>query len=75
MLRRILFLGTLAVGFSAIAQDMNYTSQVLDKLTSADFAGRGYVADGHLKAAAYIAGEFEKAGLKNSRKHTFKISL
>lgn len=72
MLRRILFLGTLAVGFSAIAQDMNYTSQVLDKLTSADFAGRGYVADGHLKAATYIAGEFEKAGLKKFEKTYFQ---
>ncbi len=72
MFKRVLFLGALVSVFSASAQDMNYTSQVLDKLTSAEFAGRGYVEDGHLKAANYIAGEFEKVGLKKFEKTYFQ---
>ncbi len=72
MFKKILFLGALTTAFSAYAQDMNYTSQVLDKLTSADFAGRGYVEDGHLKAATYIAAEFEKVGLKKFEKTYFQ---
>ena len=72
MFKKILFLGALTTAFSAYAQDMNYTSQVLDKLTSAEFAGRGYVADGHLKAATYIAAEFEMAGLKKFEKTYFQ---
>lgn len=72
MFKRVLFLGALVSVFSASAQDMNYTSQVLDKLTSAEFAGRGYVEDGHFKAANYIAGEFEKVGLKKFEKTYFQ---
>jgi len=72
MFKRVLFLGALVSVFSASAQDMNYTSQVLDKLTSAELAGRGYVEEGHLKAANYIAGEFEKVGLKKFEKTYFQ---
>jgi aminopeptidase YwaD len=72
MFKKLLFVGALASVFSANGQDMNYTSQVLDKLTSVELAGRGYVEDGHLKAATYIAGEFEKAGLKKFEKTYFQ---
>jgi aminopeptidase YwaD len=72
MFKKLLFVGAVASVFSAKAQDMNYTSQVLDKLTSVELAGRGYVEDGHLKAATYIAGEFEKAGLKKFEKTYFQ---
>lgn len=47
----------------AQAQVISYARSVVDTLTSAEMAGRGYVADGHLKAATYIAGEFQQMGL------------
>jgi aminopeptidase YwaD len=72
MFKKLLFIGAVASVFSADAQDMNYTSQVLDKLTSVELAGRGYVEEGHLKAATYIASEFEKAGLKKFEKTYFQ---
>lgn len=37
-------------------------------LTSEEFAGRGYVNDGHLKAAEFIAGRMEEAGLTPIKK-------
>ncbi|MFZ9846647.1 MAG: M28 family metallopeptidase [Flavobacteriales bacterium] len=72
MFKKLLFAGALASVFSAKSQDMTYTSQVLDKLTSVELAGRGYVENGHLKAATYIASEFEKAGLKKFEKTYFQ---
>ena len=38
--------------------------QELDSLCSYTFAGRGYVHEGHLKAANYIGGRFKEIGLK-----------
>src|ERR1700739_3097331 len=42
------------------AQDSLYARQVIKKLTSKEFFGRGYVNDGLDKAAKYIAGELKK---------------
>ncbi|MFM7021808.1 MAG: M28 family metallopeptidase [Flavobacteriales bacterium] len=67
----------LFASFFCRAQDSTYTSSVIEKLTSPEFAGRGYVDSGHIKAANFIAGEFEKAGLQkfnNSWFQTFKLS-
>lgn len=41
-------------------QDIDYARKVMRKLTSKHFRGRGYVKNGDAKAAAYIAGQFEK---------------
>lgn len=38
-------------------------TQHMNKLTSDEFAGRGYTKGGHEKAAAYIASQFEAHGL------------
>ncbi|MEL6627735.1 MAG: M28 family peptidase [Bacteroidota bacterium] len=38
-------------------------TQHMNKLTSDEFAGRGYTKNGHEKAAAYIASQFEARGL------------
>ena len=46
------------------AQDKGYARLVIDTLTSDDYAGRGYVKDGHLKAADFIASEFDRFGLE-----------
>lgn len=46
------------------AQDTAYVRKVMNKLCSDEFAGRGYVRDGHKKAARYIAEQFDSLGLK-----------
>src|SRR5437868_6755182 len=59
--RRGIILLALAVNcFSLPAQDSHYTKQVLKKLTSKEFFGRGYINNGLDKAAKYIAGELKR---------------
>lgn len=45
------------------SQDIHYAHEVIDTLTSPYMAGRGYVNNGHAKAAGYIKNEFEQIGL------------
>lgn len=47
-----------------IAQDVDDARAIISTLTSAEYAGRGYVNDGHLKAAEFIRDEFMRIGLK-----------
>lgn len=42
-----------------------YARQVVDTLSSPSMHGRGYVKEGHQKAATYIASEFKRFGLKS----------
>lgn len=49
--------------FGIQAQDRKVVERHLKKLTSASFAGRGYVNDGDAKAAQYIAKQFKKYNL------------
>lgn len=46
------------------AQDVNEAHRVIDTLASPTFWGRGYVNDGHVKAAEYISKRFEAIGLQ-----------
>lgn len=48
------------IPISFFAQDSLYTKQVLKKLTSKDFFGRGYLNNGLDKAAKYISGELQR---------------
>jgi hypothetical protein len=45
-------------------QDMEYARQVIGTLASPGFAGRGYVAGGNDKAAAYLKKQYAAWGLK-----------
>ena len=65
-LRAAFFLTTLycCTYLSLQAQDMKYARQVVNKLASAAFKGRGYEQDGALIASGYIAAEFRKSGLR-----------
>ena len=47
-----------------IAQDISYAREVIKTLCSDELKGRGYVSNGDTKAAEFIAGEFEKIGVK-----------
>jgi hypothetical protein len=49
---------------AASGQDAEYARQVVGTLASRNFAGRGYVAGGNDKAAAYLKREYARWGLK-----------
>jgi hypothetical protein len=54
------------------AQDLPYARSVVATLASPQMKGRGYVESGDHKAADFIAGEFQKAGLKKFGKNYFQ---
>lgn len=49
-----------------------YAEQVIKKLTSPEFSGRGYVDDGMNKAAQEVASQFEKTGLQKLNNSYFQ---
>jgi aminopeptidase YwaD len=53
----------LVIHLSGFSQSTPYFRSVTDTLASRAMAGRGYVEDGTLKAAAFIKYELERAGL------------
>ncbi len=60
-----LFFFFLFSGLLLNGQDVDYARHCLEKLTSKNFHGRGYIKNGDLKAAKFVAGEFEKNGLQH----------
>lgn len=65
MIKRISLLLCLGLWSVVIcAQDMNYTKQLVNKLSSPEFHGRGYVNSGDSIAAAYLSKEMNRIGLK-----------
>jgi hypothetical protein len=46
------------------AQDIDFARRLIDTLCSPAFVGRGYVNDGDMKAAKYLASEFREIGLQ-----------
>lgn len=55
----------LLIATGSIAQDRNYAKKLIDSLASPLMFGRGYVNNGDSLAAAFIASQFEKNGLKS----------
>ena len=72
MYRKLILSAALLAGNLLLAQDLSYTNKVLDTLTSPAMGGRGFVSDGHMKAANFISTEYEKAGLKKFGKTYFQ---
>jgi len=62
-MRKTVFLFICLIGSGLFAQDINYARNIIDTLSSSGYKGRGFVNNGDRKAAAFIAGEFEKMGL------------
>lgn len=56
----------------SIAQDIEYARQVIRTLCSESMKGRGYVENGDRNAAIFLAGEFQKAGLRKFSKTYFQ---
>jgi aminopeptidase YwaD len=62
-----------------VAQDTTYARQVIKKLTSSEFLGRGYVKDGVNKAASFLSGEMKQIGLSKfgktySQTYSFNVN-
>ena len=53
----------LFISVSLLAQDKTLAMQFVDTLTSENYAGRGYVNEGHTKAADFVAKKFKEYGL------------
>lgn len=67
LLRRWRIAGVLLPACCAVSvsgQDMAYAHEVIATLASRELAGRGYVAGGHDKAAAYLKQQYARWGLK-----------
>lgn len=61
------------LGFINIqAQDVRYAHSIVDSLCSPAFYGRGYTNNGDKKAAAFIAGQFEKHKLAKFNNNYFQ---
>lgn len=63
---------------SAWSQNLSYYRSIVDTLTSEYFSGRAYHDDGAEKASRFIAGEFEKMGLRpfgNSYVQEFTLNI
>ncbi len=59
-------------------QDKELAREIIDTLTSDNYAGRGYIKDGHLKAANFIAQKFNDFGLErfdSNFKQEFQINV
>ncbi len=68
MKRHFLLLILTGLSTACFTQDLAYARDVVDRLASKEFKGRGYVGNGDGLAANYIAKEFEKIGLKPFKK-------
>lgn len=69
MLRIILKIWTSGVVLlpfiSLQSQDMTYVHNIITKLTSREYSGRGYVPNGALEAAAYLKNQYAELQLKS----------
>lgn len=66
------------ISLPASGQVIDFAREIVDTLCSPYMAGRGYVNDGDLKAAVYIAGEFQKNELErfhNSYFQNFNVAV
>lgn len=54
---------TLIQAVPTLAQDTTYARQIINKLTSKDFFGRGYVNKGVNKASDYLVKQYKQIGL------------
>lgn len=54
------------------AQQLEYAKEVIEKLSSREMKGRGYVDGGDFKAASFLAAEFGKQGLQKYSKTYFQ---
>jgi hypothetical protein len=79
MKKIILFLIPISVHLITFSQDIDYARSIIEKLSSAQFKGRGYVENGDKISADYISKEYQTLrllpGNKKSYFQKFSISV
>jgi hypothetical protein len=78
LIRNLLLLPFVLLTFLTFSQNVIQANQIIQKLCSDEFAGRGYVNSGDSLAADYIASSFESLGLSfigKSYKQPFNFSV
>jgi hypothetical protein len=72
----LLLLSVYVIGFS---QDLDYAKTIIQKLSSPEYKGRGYIENGDKLSAEFISNEFQNLGLapitKKSYYQKFNISV
>ena len=63
MNKTLLFLILLSFHLVTFSQDIEYARQIVEKLASPEFKGRGYIENGDKISADYISNEFRNFGL------------
>ncbi len=71
MKKHSLLLFTVLFSFATMAQDAAFGKNMVSKLASEEFWGRGYTNNGMKKAADYIAAEFKNYGLEPLKGKSF----
>ena len=56
----------------ALFSQQDFGLEVVKELCSKEYHGRGYVNDGHIKAAHYVNGRFEEFGLSKFNDESFQ---
>jgi aminopeptidase YwaD len=79
MLQKTVFLIYIFYSSLIFSQDTIYARRVIEKLTSKEFLGRGYVKDGVNKAASYISKELKTIGVSKfgssySQNYSFPVN-
>lgn len=64
MKKILTLIAVLFFGLSLFSQNIEYAREVVNKLSSKELNGRGYVKNGDKKAADYLASQFKKNGIK-----------
>lgn len=79
MYRSIIFtIFTLLIALNTNSQNKTYANKIIEELSSEDFNGRGYIGNGDIMTARYIAEKFKTQGLKplgNSFLQPFDVSI
>jgi aminopeptidase YwaD len=70
-IKKILVLVFFTSTTNLFAQDMSYAKKVIPTLSSSYYFGRGYLNNGHLRAANFIENEFRKLGLQSFNTETY----
>jgi len=71
MKKTLLFLILFTIHLITFSQDIDYARQIVEKLASPEFKGRGYIENGDKISAEYISNEFRNLGLQLINKKNY----
>jgi aminopeptidase YwaD len=71
MKKPLLLLLLVSFHFPTFSQDIDYAKRIIERLSSSEFKGRGYIENGDKISADYIANEYRNLGLSPGNKKTY----